>query len=301
MKKTLLRPSVWWGQLSNNLGMKNFIFFLILFVSVPVGLFAQFPPRDEDQLKRQKVVNSIPLNEKMNKPLIYPEELIYTKPRYSETKGIIEALLNGVKNNKYVAYRADSLTWAAPLTWNDVVKLAKSYEDKGAEAEGESTEGGGTGFEDFGGEDAGAGGEGAAGGEDALAAAGGGGSGRWPFDLAPYTDKMEIIEDRIFDKKRSDVYHDIQFINLIWVDPGNVRPNKNFVSFKYTDVMAQLDDTQWKNHKNDQEYRSMREVIELRMFHSYILSVSGTEVEYLDQAEYRRNQIVEYEHNLWHY
>ena len=66
--------------------------------------------------------------------------------------------------------------------------------------------------------------------------------------------------------------------------------------------MNQLDETQWKNRNNDAEYRSMREVIELRMYHSFIIDVSGNEsVLTLNDAEYRRNQLVEYEHHLWHY
>lgn len=259
---------------------------------------AQFPPKDEDQLKRQKVVINIPLSEKINKPLVFAEELIYTKPRYTETKGIVESLLMGLKNNKYNAYHGDSLTWANPLTWNDVIAVDKKLNDTGG---GEDEEGG-TGFEEIDGE-AGATGfdEGGDGGEDALPAKGGTAA-RMPIDLAPYTERIEIIEDRIFDKKRSDMYYDVQFIRLVWVDPGAVAPDVNFIAFKYPEVMAQLDDTQWKNLHNDQEYRSMREVIELRMYHGFITDVSGRgDVTSLDLAEYRRNQLVEYEHNLWHY
>lgn len=260
--------------------------------------FGQFPPKDEDQLKRQKILINIPLTEKMNKPLIHSEELIYTKPRYSETRGIVESLLMGLKNNKYNAYHGDSLTWAQALTWNDVVAKDKKLNETGG---GEDEEAG-SGFEEIDGE-AGAGTDGteAGAGEDALPS-GGGAGGRLGMNMAPYTERIELIEDRIFDKKRSDMYYDVQFIRLVWVDPGAVAPDNNFIAFKYTDVMAQLDDTQWKNLHNDQEYRSMREVIELRMYHGVITDVSGrSDVQSLDLAEYRRNQMVEYEHNLWHY
>lgn len=264
-------------------------------------LFAQFPPKDEDQLKRQKVVIKIPLGEKMNRPLIFQEELLYTKPRYSETNGIVESLLMGLKNNKYVAWHGDSLTWATARTWNDIVNLDKKLNDVGGSPDDEGSE---SGFEDFGGEE----GAGATdefsegGGEDAIPASGAS-AGRLPFSLAPYQEYIDIIEDRIFDKKRSSMYYDIQFIRLYWVDPGAVAPDVAFLAFKYPDVMAQLDDTQWKNKHNDQEYRSMREVLELRMYHAYLTEVSalGGDIESLVLAEYRRNQLVEYEHNLWHY
>lgn len=274
------------------------IFLCTLWVLTISTVFGQFPPKDEDQLKRQKILINIPLTEKINKPLTFAEELIYTKPRYSETKGIVESLLMGLKMNKYNAYHGDSLTWAQALTWNDVLAKDKKLNDTGA---GEDEEGG-SGFEEIDGE-AGAtdGFEDTEGKEDALDS-GTGGGGRLGLNAAPYVERLEIIEDRIFDKKRSDMYYDVQFIRLVWVDPGAVAPDNNFIAFRYTDVMAQLDDTQWKNPHNDQEYRSMREVIELRMYHGVITDVSGrSDVQSLDLAEYRRNQMVEYEHNLWHY
>jgi len=269
---------------------------IVLVAGVFSPLKAQFPPKDEDQLKRQKVVIRIPLNEKINQPLIFSENLIYTKPRYTETNGIIESLLMGLKNNKYPAYRGDSLTWATPLTWNQVLELDRKQNETGGDADDGDT---GSGFEDFGGEEAGFGDEFGMD-EDAIPSSGGGG--RLGINLAPYTEKIEIIEDRIFDKKRSDMYYDTQFIRLIWTDAGGVSPDVEFIAFKYPEVMAQLDDTQWKNRNNDSEYRSMREVIELRMYHAYIIDVSGrSDVTSLELAEYRRNQLVEYEHHLWHY
>jgi hypothetical protein len=273
---------------------------LLFVISILAGatVYAQFPPKEDDQLKRQKVLIQVPLGEKINKPLISREELIYTKPtKYTETNGIIESLLMGLKTNKYNAYHGDSLNWAQPMTWNDLLDRHKKFNDPGL---GEDDEGS-SGFEEIDGEAGSSDEFGDGGGEDALASGGGNGS-RLGIDIAPYTEKLEILEDRIFDKKRSDMYYDVQYIRLVWVDPGQVAPDKIFVAFKYSDVMAQLDDTQWKNLHNDSEYRTMREVIELRMYHGVIIDVSGRgDVTTLDLAEYRRNQLVEYEHNLWHY
>lgn len=276
-------------------------FCCILCVLAVSFAYAQFPPKEDDQLKRQKVLVQVPLGEKINKPLISREELIYTKPtKYTETNGIIESLLMGLKTNKYNAYHGDSLNWAQPMTWNDVLERHKKFNDTGAGEEG--GEEGGSGFEEIDGEAGGSTDESTEGGEEDALASGGGNGSRLGIDISPYTEKLEILEDRIFDKKRSDMYYDVQYIRLVWVDPGAVAPDKIFVAFKYADVMAQLDDTQWKNLHNDSEYRTMREVVELRMYHGVIIDVSGRgDVQSLDLAEYRRNQLVEYEHNLWHY
>jgi hypothetical protein len=277
---------------------------VMLMLGITSSLQAQFPPKDEDQMIRQKVVLTIPLNEKMNQPLIFRELLQYTPnpTRYPERNGIVESLLMGLKLAKYTGFHGDSLDWSnTTFTWSELLAKHQKLNDIGVgddevgDSEGES------GFEDFGGEEGGDefGEEGAA--EDAIAGDTYTGN-RLGIDIGPYTDKMEIIEDRIFDKKRSDMYYDVKWIRLVWVDPGGVRPAESFIAFKYLDVMNQLDETQWKNRYNDAEYRSMREVVELRMYHSFIIDVSGNEsVLTLNDAEYRRNQLVEYEHHLWHY
>jgi hypothetical protein len=278
---------------------------LMLMLLFSSSLQAQFPPKDEDQLIRQKVIVTIPLNEKMNQPLIVREALHYTPnpTRYPERNGIIESLLMGLKLAKYTGFNGDSLDWSnTTYTWSELLAKDRKLNDMGGgdgdlgDSEGES------GFEDFGGEEGieDFGDEGSS--DDAIA--GGGYTGnRLGLDISPYTDKFEIIEDRIFDKKRSDMYYDVKWIRLVWVDRGAVAGDEYLIAFKYLDVMNQLDETQWKNRHNDAEYRSMREIIELRMYHSFMIDLSGNEysIVNLNDAEYRRNQLVEYEHHLWHY
>ena len=46
---------------------------------------------------------------------------------------------------------------------------------------------------------------------------------------------------------------------------------------------------------------NMREIFELRLFSSYIINVSGRGVRTLAEADFRRNQLVEFEHHLWCY
>ena len=272
---------------------------------------ARIPPRVDDHFWRRKVVNRLDLTEKINEPLTYAENPgLYGNPAYGETQGIITALINGLKSGKYLAYLPDSLNKS--LTYEDVVKMAQAIEGGGSSGSDESFDesGGGMdefdGGDDFGGDEFGGdmGGDdmgGTEGDSDPAAAAAGGGAVEGDFSYAPYESSLEFIEDRIFDKNRSDMIYDIQYLRLIWVDPGETLPDKNFVCFRYADILETLEDTQWKNKFNDAEYRNMREIFELRLFSSYIINVSGRGVRTLEESDFRRNQLVEFEHNLWCY
>ena len=182
-------------------------------------------------------------------------------------------------------------------------------EDFDSEFEDEFGEGGdGEGFDDFEGDDEwgwdDGGEEGMEDLEDDLGdpvAAVGGTTYQGDFDPAPYENVIHFVEDRIFDKVRSDMVYDIQYIVIIWTDPGETLPEKRLCVFRYKDVLETLDKAQWKNRFNDAEYKTLREVFELRLFHSYITDISGEGLRSLQEAEYRRQKMVEFEHHLWSY
>lgn len=265
------------------------------------------PPRRDDHFWRRKVLNRIDLTEKINEPLTYAESPgLYGNPTFGETRGVVHAIINGLKSGKYLAYSPDSLNKS--LTYEDVVKLAQSIEGTQDGGGDESWDDGG-GLDDFdagdefGGDEWGAeetGGDNMEGDSDPFAATESAGV-EGDFNIPAYESVLEFIEDRIFDKNRSDMVYDIQYIRLVWVDPGETLPDKNLVCFKYVDLMETLEDTQWKNKFNDAEYRNMREIFELRLFNSYITNVSGRGVRTLEEADFRRNQLVEFEHHLWCY
>lgn len=295
------------------------LFFLAIFVVVggfglqiysqsvhPILQASRIPPRVEDHFWRRKVVNRIDLDEKINAPLREAEDLsLYSNSAHGETQGIIAALVNGLKSGKYLAYHPDSLNKS--LTYDDVVKWAQEIEG-GDEAEDDwgSDDDGMDDFDagdDFGGDEFGFGDD--DGGFDDLEGDtdpfGGGGDDEEDFSLASFESVIEFIEDRIFDKNRSDMVYDIEYIRLVWTDIGETLPDKNFVVFRYSDVLETLEDTQWKNKFNDAEYRNLREIFELRLFNSVIFNVSGRGVKSLEEADFRRNQLVEFEHHLWSY
>lgn len=295
--------------------MKRFVIFAAFLVlgGVATQLFAQLegtriPPRVEDHFWRRKVVNRIDLSEKINEPLITVESsAMYANPAFGETQGIIVALVNGLKSGKYLAYDPDSLNKS--LTYDEVVEKAKQIEGNFAEEDEWGDDEGGFDdfesdgdFEDFGEDEFGfeddfdMGDDGGSEGDDLA-----GGSPDGDFAVAPYESILEFIEDRIFDKNRSDMVYDLQYLRLVWVDPGETLPDKNFICLKYEDVLETLENTQWKNKFNDAEYRNCREIFDLRLFNSYILNVSGRGVRTLEESDFRRNQLVEFEHHLWSY
>jgi hypothetical protein len=288
--------------------------FFALISGIASDVFAQIPgtripPRVEDHFWRRKVVNRIDLTEKINEPLTAVEDPAiyqfgaqnYYDGSYGERAGVVVSLINGLKSGKYLAYHPDSLTKA--LTYDEVVKIANQIQGSGAADDGmdESSDE----FDDF---DAGGDFEGDDAPEDTEgddlegdtdptteAAVEG------DFKVSDFESVLEFIEDRIFDKNRSDMVYDIQYLRLVWVDPAETIPDKNFICFKYSDIIGTLENTQWKNKYNDAEYRNMREIFELRMFNSIVTNVSGRGVPTLSISEFRRNQLVEFEHHLWCY
>ncbi|MBL0016432.1 MAG: hypothetical protein IPP17_08280 [Bacteroidetes bacterium] len=283
-----------------------------VFALVVAGLFASplmaqipgtnIPPRPDDHFQRNLVVNRIDLGEKINKPLISTTDGgLYGNSRYPETNGLIAALMNGLKSGKYLAYDPDNLTKS--LTYEDVMAKDQSkhetpdFEDPidpefpeddpmwmeedqdvmvdetGANAEGQGT----------------------------FAQSGSGQATEGDFSLAPYESVIEFIENRIFDKNRSAEIFDIQYIRLVWVDPGETLPDENFICLKFSDVLETLEATQWKNAFNDAEDRNMREIFEERIFSGFVTNVSGRGVRTLAEADFRRNEMLNFEHHLWSY
>jgi hypothetical protein len=269
---------------------------------------ANIPPRPDDHFQRNLVVSRIDLNEKINLPLISVSDgSLYSDNRYPETKGVITALVNGLKSGKYLAYNPDNLTES--MTYEDVVAKANKknapedpeidpwedpedpfdpmvdpdvdpmWEDDKTEITDELNNEG----------------------DRNIGSAFGGAGVEGDFSMAPYESVLEFIENRIFDKNRSAEIYDIQYIRLVWVDPGEVLPDENFICLRFSDVLETLEATQWKNAYNDAEDRNMREIFEERIFSSFVTNVSGRGVRTLEEADFRRNEMLNFEHHLWSY
>lgn len=286
--------------------MRKLLIFGLLCV-IGFSTYAQIYTRPDDYFWTRKVVNRIDLSEKINKPLIAIESKYYTdQSQYTEKRGVVGALFDGLKKGKYVAYHPDSLNVA--LSYDQVLQRVQRFETglTGGGGFDEDEEEGG--FDDFSGDDFAADGEDDEWGFDdefggSADDLGGSASSGYvgDFDLTPYETVIQFVENRIFDKNRSDMVYDIEYIEIIWTDPGEALPDKPLCTFRYKDAIPVLEKTQWKNRFNDAEYRTMREIFELRLFHSFIIDVSGVGVRTLEEAEQRRQQMVEFEHYLWSY
>ena len=251
------------------------------------------PPRRDDHFQRRLVVNRVDLSEKINLPIVASQDPgLYGSPEYSETNGLIAALFNGLRSGKYLAYDPDSLSKS--LTWEDV-------EDKCQRISGETTSDWGEDpFEEEPLFDSTSDSNGLLdeGDQDIFFTDEDGQAGE-AFDYSAYETIVEFIEGRIFDKNRSAEIYDLQYIRLVWVDPGETLPDQNLVCFRFSDVLDVLEETQWTNRFNDAEHRNMREVFETRLFHGFITHVSGDGIRTLPQSDFRRRQLLEFEHQLW--
>ena len=129
--------------------------------------------------------------------------------------------------------------------------------------------------------------------------------------------QMELSEERIFDKKRSRMYHQIKTLSLKLPSTlaGNVSGlEKNIATFKYADrVKVFRNNPQtaiWFNAQNDAQHKNLADAFELWLFNSYITKVSnpagddlasqyGGEREGLLASQQIAADLVEYEYNLW--
>jgi Gliding motility associated protein GldN len=257
------------------------------------------PPRTDDHFQRDLVLSRIDLTEKINLPLVSAMSLdLYTPGANTEYRGVVAALINGLKTGKYLAHDPDDLS--VLLTYEDALARSQQFngvdevedpewidepdpewiEEEDINIEQDNENSGNNGFDGL------AGGEGDADPEIAL---------------APLESVLEIIENRIFDKNRSAEIYDMQYIRIVWVDPGETLPDKNFICFKYSDIVETLEATRWANRHNDAEDRNLREIFEERIYNGYVLNVRDSYARTKEQSAFRAQQLVEFEHHLWQF
>ncbi len=277
--------------------------FSALLFSAFASFAQQHHVREEDHFWRRRIVTRIDLIEKINQPLVHHASTYYSDDsEYPETNGIVSSLINGVKEGKFAAYDPDKPSKA--FTYEELVERMAEFEQSLYAEEEELEEEEEVINDDFGEEEwdfddwndgdweetNGA----TAGAEESYA--------DQPLpDLGPYEQVIHMIEDWIFDKGTSQMIQQPKMFEIIWSDPSEVLPEKVLCRFKWQDVEDQLEQTQWKNRFNDAETRTIKEVIAMRIFHGIIVEVGGQPVATLTEAERRRLEIVEFEHNLWSY
>jgi gliding motility associated protien GldN len=132
--------------------------------------------------------------------------------------------------------------------------------------------------------------------------------------------QLRIVEDMIFDKRRSRLYYDIQSITLIFpLDKGNPKGGDlDIVTLKYKDLVQVFrnhpDEAIWFNRQNTAENKNYEEAFLLRLFHGIIWKVENPNNWSIDDVysdrpynekvwarEWEEMRLMEKEHNLWEY
>jgi Gliding motility associated protein GldN len=138
---------------------------------------------------------------------------------------------------------------------------------------------------------------------------------------------IELVEDVIFDKRRSRLYYDPQAIGLLASKAGSTDISPiGYIKYKdfydlveksfHSKDMSVRDKVMWRNRYNPSENRSFVDAFKLRLFHGVILKVENPG-DYSIQQIYERNgrtygesvfarweeemKMMEKEHNLWEY
>ncbi len=143
------------------------------------------------------------------------------------------------------------------------------------------------------------------------------GSGAAVLFLPNQISKLQIMEDVIFDKRRSRLYHQIQSIQLFI--PGSETLDaveKPLGVFKYKDLYNLFRDHPesaiWINRYNSAENKNFADAFTLRLFRASLFKFENPDdlaivdmyrnrKEAVMAAEWWEMQLMEKEHNLWEY
>ena len=269
-------------------------------------------PRLEDHFWRKKVRYRIDLLEKVNEPLKMTEnpnlyddrskEYNSNKDRYEYSRGIIDALLHAYANGFMMGYLPDTLD--TQLEFTDFQKKYEKMVDQGgagidgADADGDEFSDDDDDWDSDSGDEVNTsvrttvnqpvG--------DVLATT----SYVLTQDFSGIPKYLDVIENRIFDRNKSDMFFEPEYIILSAKSAIGVE--SPIIAFRYEDVKdTVLSKCRWKNRFNDAEYRSAKEIFELRLFDSVIYVISGNGMNSIDESEKKRLQMVEFEHTLFEY
>lgn len=249
---------------------------------------AQHSVRPEDNFHRRRMVYRMDMQEKINQPFVRVQDL--GENQGQAPAGLVSSLLGGLEKGLYPAYLPDQMN--LPSQYSDVLARMQEFDEAltGIPEEPDAP------WQD----------------EDTAFATFGIAS---PFfqsqsahpasfrdlDLGPYEQVIQWAEDQIFDEVKGQMLYRPAYIQLVWTDPGGALPEKILACFKWTDVSGYLDQTPFPNRFNEAETRTMKQAFEMRMFHAYIISVSGQGVMSLGESEHLRKEQVAFEHHLWSY
>ncbi len=127
--------------------------------------------------------------------------------------------------------------------------------------------------------------------------------------------KLQMMEDLIFDKRRSRLYYDIQaFQILAWDDNGKAFKPLGWIKYKDMEKVfrAHPERSVWFNRQNTAQNRNFADAFLLRLFHASIYKTENPDdmelsaiypiyKESVMAREWEEMKLMEKEHNLWEY
>lgn len=133
--------------------------------------------------------------------------------------------------------------------------------------------------------------------------------------------QMRLVEDVIFDKRRSRLYYDVQALQLIVPGAETVTQVDEYLGwFKYKDIEKMFrnhpEKAVWFNRQNTAQNKNFADAVLLRLFHGTIWKIENPD-DFTIQDIYRSNgrphkegvwasewaemEMMEKEHNLWEF
>ena len=130
---------------------------------------------------------------------------------------------------------------------------------------------------------------------------------------------LEIMEDWVFDKRRSRLFYDIQSITMIL--PADKFPEtglqRQVATFKYKDLeelfRSMPEEAIWFNPQNSAEHKNLADAFLLRLFSARLIKVANPEDSYIADiyntspkdgliaSQRIEQELLELEHELWEY
>lgn len=304
--------------------MKKFVFLVTIASTLSIStLWAQEaersgynsnsvrPIHDDDIMYKKRVWRRMDLGEKQNKPF------------FAMGNEISKIIVDAAKAGILPIYKNDSCT--SRYTKEEFLENLENpqmqgYNDVGADDGWGGDSGGGDDWGDSGGGDD-------WGSDDSWGDSGSddgddeGGSSTMVIDTkfaARDISVLEVVEDMIFDKKRSVLVWDIQAIKLII-------PAENFTAgifrevgvFKYKDLVklweSMPEQAIWFNPQNSAEHKNLADAFALRLFNARITKVANPDdnaiIDIYDEtprqgviaSKWAEYKLMEKEHELWSY
>jgi len=130
--------------------------------------------------------------------------------------------------------------------------------------------------------------------------------------------KFRVMEDLIFDRRRSRLYHDIQAIQFFVIQSDGKERSLGWVKYKdLNDVFKRHPrESVWFNRENPAQNKKFADAFKLRLFKSTLWKVENPEDSYIQEIlqrngrsykesvlalEWEEMRLMEKEHNLWEY